>query len=116
MSETIAQSVWVRLRPNGERITITVEIGQPYEAPSGEWHTPVALHGLDGQLADMRGEDSLASLCLALEFVRRRLESVIAQGDLLLPDLAEDDEEDDEDDVPTLEQSLALLAAYFPQR
>jgi hypothetical protein len=115
MSETIAQSEWVRVRPNGERVTMTVEIGQPYEAPTGEWRTPVALHGLEGQLGDIRGEDSLQSLSLALDLVRSRLESVIAQGDLLsLPD--EEGLDDEERGLLSIAQSLAVLDAYFPRR
>ena len=69
------------LRKSGERIQLSVEIGAPRQHTDGFWHTPVALHGLDGRLSDICGEDSLQSLCLAVEMVRRRISSVVELGD-----------------------------------
>lgn len=80
----VAKAHWVRVRPNGERTTITAEIGQPYQMEEGCWGTPVALHGLDGRLSDICGVDSLQSLSLALQLVRRRLASLVAGGDHIL--------------------------------
>jgi hypothetical protein len=79
----IAKIDLVRVRPSGERITLTVEIGQPYQSPEGVWQTPVALHGLDGRLSDICGEDSLQSLCVAVKMVHLRLASIIDAGDRL---------------------------------
>jgi len=79
---------WVR--KNGERIPLSVEIGAPRQHTDGFWHTPVALHGLDGRLSDICGEDSLQSLCLAVEMVRHRIASVVEMGDRVV-------EEDDSD-------------------
>ena len=111
MSETIARSEWVRLCPCGERSTIAVEIGRPYETPEGAWRTPLAVRGLCGPLSDVVGDDSMQSLSLALDLVRRLLTSVLEKGDLLTL-AGEEAEEDDAD--PSLEMSLALLGAYFP--
>jgi predicted methyltransferase len=80
----IAKTELVRVRPGGERTVLTVEIGQPYKTPEGIWRTPLALHGLDGRLSDICGEDSLQSLCLALSMVHRRLTSVVEAGDRLV--------------------------------
>jgi hypothetical protein len=68
-------------RKSGERIPLTIELGAPLQHPDGFWHTPVALHGLHGRLGDICGEDSLQSLCLAVEFIRLRLASVVESGD-----------------------------------
>ena len=79
----IAKTELVRVHATGESIPIVVEIGTPYRAPDGPWRTPVALHGLDGRLCDICGEDSLQSLSLAVEMVHRRLASIVQDGDRL---------------------------------
>jgi hypothetical protein len=80
----IARIELARISSNGERVPLVVEIGQPLQNANGFWRTPVALHGLDGRLCDIYGEDSLQSLCLALELVRRRLMSVTDNGERLV--------------------------------
>ena len=80
----IAKAELVHVRTSGERVSIVAEVGQPYQTPDGFWGTPVALHGLDGRLCDICGEDSLQSLSLAVEMVRRRLASVVEAGGQLL--------------------------------
>lgn len=83
-AEPIARIELIRVRANGERVTIVTKIGRPYQASAGNWRTPVALHGLDGQACDVYGEDSLQSLALAVEMVHHRLASVVEAGDRLL--------------------------------
>lgn len=80
----IAKTELTHVRTSGERVSIVAEMGHPYQTPDGFWRTPVALHGLDGRLCDICGEDSLQSLALAVEMVRRRLASVIEAGEKLL--------------------------------
>jgi hypothetical protein len=80
----IAKTEVTHVRASGERVSIVVEIWHPYQTPDGCWRTPVALHGLDGRLSDISGDDSLQSLALAVEMVRRRLASLIDAGDQLL--------------------------------
>ena len=80
----IAKTELVRVRASGERVSIVAEIGQPYQTADGFWRTPVALHGLDGRLCDICGEDSLQSLSLAVEMVHRRLASIVEDGEQLL--------------------------------
>lgn len=80
----IAKTELVRVRTSGERVSIVAEIAQPYQTSDGFWRTPVALHGLDGRLCDICGEDSLQSLSLAVEMVHRRLASLVETGEQLL--------------------------------
>ena len=80
----IAKTEVIHVRASGERVSIVAEIGQPYKTPDGFWRSPVALHGLDGRLCDIGGEDSLQSLCLAVEMVHRRLASLVEAGEQLL--------------------------------
>ena len=80
----IAKTEVIHVPASGERVSIVVEIGQPYQSPDGFWRTPVALHGLDGRLCDICGQDSLQSLSLAVEMVHRRLASLVEVGEQLL--------------------------------
>jgi hypothetical protein len=66
--------------PNGERLSITIRIGQPYRVNDVSWACPVALDGVDQQLADMHGIDSWQALLLAISLVRNRLEHFLATG------------------------------------
>jgi hypothetical protein len=59
---------------------LTVRIGRPYEVRDGEWACPVETVGLHGRHPDVRGTDSLQSLCLASALVRFLLEDFVAKG------------------------------------
>ena len=96
----IAKIDLIRIRKNGERVSVSVEIGQPQKASDSVWRTPVALPGLDGRLSDICGEDSLQSLCLAVEVVRTRLAATIESGERLVDGHG--------DDFP--------IETYFPKR
>ena len=80
----IARTELIGLCQGGKTIALIVEIGQPFQAPDGLWQTPVALHGLDGPLPEITGEDSLQSLLLPADMVHRRLMSFVKGGDRLV--------------------------------
>lgn len=65
---------------DGREFDATIAAGRPYRATSGEWHCSVEMSGLEEQLADMAGEDSLQALCMALSVVRAMLEHFVEQG------------------------------------
>jgi hypothetical protein len=67
MSPIVASSELIGVRANGERFTILLRIGQPYER-AGEttyWSCPVSLQPLYPNLADQSGVDFFQALCLA---------------------------------------------------
>ena len=68
----------------GQRSRLVVELGRPYRALEGEWACPVAIHGLHDRLQDVRGEDSLQALCLAVSLIRSLLSSYLEDGGLLM--------------------------------
>jgi len=64
---SIANSELVGVRATGERIKISLRIGEPYER-GGEtpyWSCPISLEPLYSELADQAGVDSFQALCLA---------------------------------------------------
>lgn len=67
-------------RPDGERFNIAIAIGKPYEVNGLSWACPVAVHGIDVQLADIHGIDSWQALLLAIGLVRSRLEHFLETG------------------------------------
>ncbi|HZZ17345.1 MAG TPA: hypothetical protein VFE08_15470 [Candidatus Sulfotelmatobacter sp.] len=76
----IAARELVGERANGERFNITIHIGQPYPVNELSWACPVAVQGVDVQLADMHGIDSWQALLLAISLVRNRLEHFVETG------------------------------------
>ena len=84
MNDPILQSDFVCVLPSGERRALTVLIGRPYQASSGEWWCPLALKGLTGERKGAAGEDALQSLCLALRFVISEMDRFIQTGGQIL--------------------------------
>ncbi len=88
----IASLDLVGIRPDGTTETIAIRIGTPYQDhATGAWRTPIEIGGIDSRLPDMAGSDSFQSLCMAVSFVRRRLQHFTqAGGSLELPDSGHD--------------------------
>jgi len=84
MNETVASSRFWCIRPNGDRVLVTAEIGRPYDTGAGDWACPVSLRGLYDRLADIYGVDSLQALCLAASLVRKLLTSFVDDGGRVL--------------------------------
>jgi len=68
------------VRPNGERVPVTVAVGHPYPTIEGDWACPVEIAGLHGRLTDVHGTDSLQTLCLAIKMIGSLLASFVAEG------------------------------------
>ena len=91
MQQTTGMTELVCIRPNGERVAVTLAIGHPAPTPEGDWACPVTIGGLHEGLAGIRGQDSFQSICLAIAFVRSRLASFVANGGrVILPATGED--------------------------
>ena len=98
----VASLTLVGIERDGRRFDIHIGIGQPYEDPDKKaWRCPVALTGIDNRLPDLAGGDSFQALCIAVNFVRRRLRDTAERGVRLV--LVENGEEFE---FP--------LEAYFP--
>ena len=65
---------------DGSKIPFSIEIGHP--SPSGtHWLCPVSFSGLHGlQDKEIYGMDSVQSLCLALGFTKKLIESLTKNG------------------------------------
>jgi hypothetical protein len=79
-SSAIAIRELVGERAGGERFDVTIRIGHPYRVNDVSWACPVAVDGVDRQLADMHGIDSWQALLLAIGLVRSRLEHFLETG------------------------------------
>lgn len=75
--EPIAERVLFAVDKNGREFDIGLKIGMPYmtDSPHGDWACPVAVVGLVGSMADIKGVDSLQALSLALGLTRILLEA-----------------------------------------
>jgi hypothetical protein len=73
------------VRKSGESISVTLVLGEPYQAATGEWACPVGLHGLiDNKLSPARGVDALQCLLLAQKYLRLMLEAETEKGGVIM--------------------------------
>lgn len=82
--EIIAELNIVGVKPNGDKIDITVKIGKPYPVAIDDWACPVALPQLYNRLPDMHGVDSFQALCLASNLAITLLRSFKEKGGKLI--------------------------------
>ena len=80
MTDPIAAAEFDAILPSGERRGVTLRIGRPYRASTGEWRCPMALDGLQDRLPDAAGEDGIQSICLALRLLMSQLEGFVGRG------------------------------------
>ena len=91
ITNAIAERKLVCVKPDGQRVPVTLRIGKPYPASDVDWACPVALEGLQPKLADMHGVDSFQALMLAQKLLLQLMLGVIEDGGSF---------RDDEDDSP----------------
>jgi hypothetical protein len=78
--DTIAERTLICLKSSGERLSITIRIGKPYQDSDVSWACPVEAAGLYQRLADVHGIDSFQALMLAVGLLRRLMHHVIEDG------------------------------------
>ena len=88
MNDAIAGDDIIGVRANGERITIRLRVGRPYKMDTDPetWACPVSLEPLYPRLADIVGNSSLQSLCLATRLALYLLGGFKEDGGRLLHD------------------------------
>ena len=86
MNTIVARMVLFGQKPGENRFQIRVEIGTPYQCDCDghEWACPVALVSLYEKFPDIRGNDSLQALCLAVRFAQTPLEGFREVGGVLM--------------------------------
>ncbi len=82
--EEIGASEYVFQFPSGAKRPVRLRVGKPYFVADGEWACPIELNGFEPRHPDIRGADSMQSLCLAISLVRARLEDFLAKGGKVL--------------------------------
>jgi hypothetical protein len=82
--DLVATLQLVELAPDGERKAIEVQIGRPHWDERGSWACPVLVTSISDKVREIHGEDSMQALCLAVQFVRSMLHSVITRGSRLV--------------------------------
>ena len=79
MKNLVAKMIVVGVPPEGARVTLTVEIGRPYEERDA-WACPIAIAPLHGKLADIRGTDSFHAVWLACTLALKLLDNLKSEG------------------------------------
>jgi hypothetical protein len=88
MDDVIAGDDIIGVRASGERITIKLRLGRPYRKDTDPetWACPVSLEPLYSRLADIVGDSSFQSLCLASRLALYLLAGFKEDGGRLLCD------------------------------
>jgi len=84
MTEVVASTDLLCVRPDGESVRVSAALGRPYQTSAGDWACPVALSGIHDSLSDAHGVDSLQALCLAATLLRELLARELERGCKLL--------------------------------
>ena len=79
MKNLVARLQVAGVRPDGQRVELTVEIGRPREERDGRWACSIAVAPLKA-LDDVRGADSFHAVWLACALVLKLLENLRAEG------------------------------------
>jgi hypothetical protein len=80
MPDAIAERELVWVKPNGERVAVTLRIGRPYRVNGSDWACPVSAEGFHDQLADIHGIDSFQALVLAQGLLANLMARAIEDG------------------------------------
>src|ERR1700730_7217172 len=86
MKTLVASDDITAVKPNGDRITIEVRVGMPYQRGVDEWGCPVSLSPLFNNIHDAVGGSSFQSICLALALVLKLLTHFREDGGVLSHD------------------------------
>ena len=82
--EEIGAGEYLLRAADGSERPVRVRVGRPYLDEAGVWACPAELSGFEQRYPDMRGEDSLQALVLALSLVWRRLQDFVEKGGTVL--------------------------------
>jgi hypothetical protein len=82
--EEVSASVLVFQFPDGTSRPVKLRVGKPYQVSAVEWACPVEISGFERRYVDVRGEDSMQALCMAISLIRMRLEDFLEKGGKVL--------------------------------
>ena len=92
--EEIGAGEYLLRAADGSERPVRVRVGRPYLDGAGVWACPAELSGFEQRYPDMRGEDSLQALVLALSLLKalvlalsllwRRLQDFVEKGGTVL--------------------------------
>jgi hypothetical protein len=78
--DPIATRDFVLTKPSGETVPIVLVVGRPFQVGKSESRCPIRIDGLAVQYNDISGGDTFQALCLALKFLKDRLDEQIEGG------------------------------------
>ena len=80
MKNLVAKLEVKAVRPDGEALALTAEIGRPREERDGRWACAIAIAPLKTKLEDVRGADSFHAVWLACALVLKLLGNLKDEG------------------------------------
>ena len=80
MNKPLVSRSILAVKPNGERLTVVLSIGQPYEVTPEEWAISVSVSGLHSRLGDVHGIDAWQVVQLAYELMAQLIGHFVEEG------------------------------------
>ena len=80
MKNLVAKLEVQAVRPDGERLALSAQIGRPREERDGRWACAIAIAPLESRLEDVRGADSFHAVWLACALVLKLLGNLKDEG------------------------------------
>jgi hypothetical protein len=69
---------------DGSERSVRVRVGRSYQTGEHEWACPVEIAGFESRYADIRGDDSLQALVLAISLAWLRIRDFVEKGGVVL--------------------------------
>lgn len=80
VTEIIAERSLFAISAKGEKLTLRIAVGRPYQVDDVSWACPVSIEGLYTKLHDAVGVDSWQALTLAIGLTRQLLDHFLEGG------------------------------------
>ena len=78
--QEVGASDYIFQLSNGTQRRVRLRLGKPYFIAGGEWACPVEIQGFEPRYPDIRGNDSMQALGLAIGLVRKRVQDFLDKG------------------------------------
>jgi hypothetical protein len=82
----LASRTILAVKPDGQKMNVTLRIGFPYEVSTGEWACPLAMEGLQERVPDIHGIDAWQTVQLVQNLQAQLLGYFVQDGGTLLCD------------------------------
>ncbi len=82
--EEVCASEYVFRFRDGSEKPVRIRVGHPYQDTTSVWACPIEMAGFERRYPDIRGEDSMQALSLAISLAWLRVQDFVEKGGTVL--------------------------------